>query len=80
MTATLQLDEDIARRLNDQAKRERTNLDTLVNRILRRSVLAAPPVDAGKSAWLEELRALRESCATGKPGTPVEHLIDEIRN
>ncbi len=80
MTATLQLDEDIARRLCEQAKRERTNLDTVVNRILRGSVLAVPPADVGKSAWLAELRALRESCATGKPGTPVEQLIGEIRN
>ncbi len=31
-------------------------------------------------AWLEEVRQLREQCATGKPGTLVEQLVSEIRS
>ena len=39
-----------------------------------------PPAKDPTPAWLEDIRQLRESCATGKPGTSVEQLVAEIRS
>jgi hypothetical protein len=80
MNAHLHLDDDLASYMNEQALREHTTLDAVLNRLLRRSVPSKPPTVVGNPSWLEELRNLRESCATGKPGTPVEQLITEIRS
>jgi hypothetical protein len=41
---------------------------------------AQQPKQPAKPAWLEDIRHLRESCATGKPGTSVDQLVTEIRS
>jgi len=51
---------------------------------LQARLKAAPKVNltatTQQPAWLEEIRQMREACATGKPGTSVEQLITEIRS
>lgn len=46
----------------------------------RLSTTAAAPVSNANPEWLKELRSLREGLSTGKPGTPVEQIISEIRS
>ena len=41
---------------------------------------AIQPSAGDQPQWLAELRVLRMQCSTGKPGTPVEELITEIRS
>ncbi len=39
-----------------------------------------PQADAGgREAWLQELERRRERGATGKPGTPLQEILDDIR-
>jgi hypothetical protein len=38
------------------------------------------PSTVQRPEWLEEIRQMREECATGKPGTSIEQLIIEIRS
>jgi hypothetical protein len=38
------------------------------------------PATKQHPAWLEEVRQLREQCATGKPGISGEQLVTEIRS
>lgn len=41
---------------------------------------AVPQADAGsREAWLRELERRRERGATGKPGTPLQEILDDIR-
>ena len=80
MNAYLHLDDDLADYLTEQAQQEHTTLDTVLNRLVRRSVETKLPPQPRDDSWLDEVRALREKCSTGKPGTPVEQLIEEIRN
>jgi hypothetical protein len=47
---------------------------------LKAAPRAHQPAQSPTPVWLEEIRRLRESCTTGKPGTPVEQLVDEIRS
>ena len=80
MNAHLHLDDDLASYLNEQAKQEHTTLDVVINRLLRRAVPGKAKATALTPSWLAEIRVLREQCSTGKPGTPVEQLITEIRS
>lgn len=80
MNAHLHLDDDLVSYLNEQARREKTTLDVVINRLLRRSVRPNPPATVAGPSWLAELRVLREQCGTGRPGTSVEQLITEIRS
>jgi hypothetical protein len=41
---------------------------------------AIQPSAGDQPQWLAEARVLRMQCSTGKPGTPVEELITEIRS
>jgi hypothetical protein len=41
---------------------------------------ASQPSSGDQSQWLTELLALRAQWSTGKPGTAVEELINEIRS
>lgn len=47
---------------------------------LMRATVPQTPEAVDRPQWLDEVRALREQCSTGKPGTPVEQLISEIRS
>jgi hypothetical protein len=80
MNANLHLDDDLAIYLNEQAEKEHTTLDVVLNRVLRQSVPAKPSVPNDNDSWLAELRRLREICSTGKPGTPIEDLVADIRS
>ncbi len=80
MNAYLHLDDDLAAYLKEQAQQERTTLDTVLNRLVRRSVEKKLPTPTRDDSWLDEVRILREKCSTGKLGTPVEQLIAEIRS
>lgn len=80
MNAQLHFDDDLTGYLHEQAAREHTTLDAVPNRLLRRVVPIEPPATGSSPAWIAELRTLREQCSTGKAGTSVERLIDEIRS
>jgi len=80
MNAQLHLDDDLASYLSEQAKQEHTTLDVVLNRLLRRVVPVKAKALVQAPCWLADLRALREQCSTGKPGTPVEQLITESRS
>ena len=80
VNAYLHLDDDLADYLTERAQQEHTTLDTVLNRLVRRSVETKLPPNPRDNSWLDEVRALRDKCSTGKPGTPVEQLIEEIRN
>lgn len=80
MNAYLHLDDDLADYLTEQAQQESTTLDTVLNRLVRRSVETKLPIRTQDNSWLYEVKALREKCSTGKPGTSVERLIAEIRS
>lgn len=67
MNAYLHLDDDLADYLTEQAQQEQ-------------SVEAKLPTQTRNDSWLDEVGALREQCFIGKPGTPVEQLIAEIRS
>lgn len=80
VNAHLHLDDDIARYLSKQAEEERTTLDAVLNRLLRRALPTKPASASSNPSWLEEVRILRVKCSTDQPGTPVEELIAEIRS
>ena len=80
MDVHLHLDEDLASYLSEQASHEQTTLDVVLNRLLRRALPQPPPTTRLAPSWLAELRALREQCSTGKPGTPVEELVTKFRS
>jgi hypothetical protein len=54
-------------------------LTWLQNRV-RMSSLTRVSSKSSQPAWLEEIRQLRQKCATEKSGTPVEQLVTEIRS
>jgi hypothetical protein len=80
MNAYLHLDDDVASYLNEQARQEHTTLEAVLNRVVRRSVQTRLAVPSAGGSWLDEVRALRAKCSTGKPGTPVEDLITQTRS
>lgn len=80
MNAHLQLDDDLASYLSEQAEQEHTTLDVVLNRLLRRAVPVKTKGALMAPSWLTELKVLREQCSTGKAGTSVEQLITEIRS
>ena len=43
------------------------------------AVEAERPVAGDRAEWLEELRQRRERSATGKTGTPMQQIWDELR-
>lgn len=60
--------------------REQWSLLTWLQSRLLGSEPEGLPQSDDRSDWVDEVRALREQCSTGKPGTPVAQLITEIRS
>jgi antitoxin (DNA-binding transcriptional repressor) of toxin-antitoxin stability system len=80
MTATLeQTQSDLLRLVNLVQQGEEVVITSQGRAVAKLTGLPQAEPSPDRQAWLERLRRLRESTATGKTGLTVEQILDEDR-